>query len=279
MSSLAQLDHAVINVHFAMDQAEPLFSALGFTLTPRGYHSLGSINHLMMFDSDYLELIGLPEGAENKRPEILASPIGIDGLVFKTPDVDQTFAHLQTLDMDGDPPRAFSRPVDLPSGEVAAKFRTVTVRRDVFPAGRVYFCEHGTPELVWRPEWQTHANGAARMTEIVIVSTDPEAEAARYAQLVQAPEPSGQNGAYHIPLADAELSVLSQTAYTARYGDLASPMNGRQSIFGAVVMSIGDVDAVVNRLKSMPEPVPMAVSGNRVRVRVSAYDSVLEFVG
>ncbi|ETX02309.1 MAG: hypothetical protein ETSY1_04005 [Candidatus Entotheonella factor] len=39
MSTLAQLDHAVINVHFDMDRAEPLFQALGFTLTPRGYHS------------------------------------------------------------------------------------------------------------------------------------------------------------------------------------------------------------------------------------------------
>ncbi len=277
MSSLAQLDHAVINVHFAMDQAEPLFSALGFTLTPRGYHSLGSINHLMMFGSDYLELIGLPEGAEHKRPEILASPVGIDGLVFKTPDVDQTFAHLQALDMAGDPPRAFTRPVDLPSGEATAKFRTVTVRRDVFPAGRVYFCEHGTPELVWRPEWQTHANGASRMTEIVIVSTDPEAEAKRYASLVQAPEPEGQNGTYRIPLADAELSVLSQAHYTARYGELASSMNGRQSIFGAIVMAGGDVSALVDRLKSMPTPVPVEVSGDRVQVRVAEFDSVLEF--
>ena len=88
MPSLAQLDHAVINVHFAMDLAEPLYTALGFTLTPRGYHSLGSINHLMVFDSDYLELSGLPGSGGNERPEILSSPIGIDGLVFKTSDAD-----------------------------------------------------------------------------------------------------------------------------------------------------------------------------------------------
>ncbi len=278
MSDLAQLDHAVINVHFAMDQAEPLFQALGFTLTPRGYHSLGSINHLMMFGRDYLELIGLPEGASHQRPEILASPIGIDGLVFKTPDVDQTFAHLRVLDMADDPPRAFTRPVDLPSGEATAKFRTVTVRRDVFPAGRVYFCEHGTPELVWRPEWQTHANGAARMTEIVIVSTEPEAEAARYARLVQSPEPEGENGAYRIALADAALSVLSTAQYAARYGALALPMNDRQSIFGAVVMASPALAALTQRLQAMPEPLPMAVHGDRVCVRVREFESVLEFI-
>ena len=279
MPLLAQLDHAVINIHFAMDRAEPIFAALGFTLTPRGYHSLGSINHLMVFASDYLELIGLPEGVQNKRPELLASPIGINGLVFKSPDVDRTFAQLQALEMAGDPPRAFSRPVDLPSGQALARFRTVTVRRDVFAAGRVYFCEHGTPELVWRPEWQKHANGAAHMTEIVIVSTDPAAAAARYARLVETREPNRQDGIYHIPLAAAQLSVLSPAQYAARYRQLAAPMNGRQSIFGAVVLASPNLSALTEQLEAMPEPLPMAVDGNRLRVRVSPFDSVLEFVG
>ncbi|MFP6747559.1 MAG: VOC family protein, partial [Alphaproteobacteria bacterium] len=102
MVALAQLDHTVINVRFDMDRAEGLFRDLGFTLTPRGYHSLGSINHLMMFATDYMELIGLPPGAENPRRDIAEVPLGINGLVFKTTDADATFAHLQSLDMAGD---------------------------------------------------------------------------------------------------------------------------------------------------------------------------------
>ena len=54
------LDHVVINAVFEMDRAAKLMSQLGFTVTPRGYHSLGSINHLIMFEGHYLELIGLP---------------------------------------------------------------------------------------------------------------------------------------------------------------------------------------------------------------------------
>ncbi len=42
------LDHVVVNVLRRMDEAADLFAALGFRLTPRGHHSLGSINHLMM---------------------------------------------------------------------------------------------------------------------------------------------------------------------------------------------------------------------------------------
>ena len=278
MPTTTSLDHTVINVHFDMDQAEPVFTALGFHLTPRGYHSLGSINHLMMFGSDYLELIGLPHGGEHSRPEILESPVGIDGLVFKTADVDQTFAHLQALDMAGEPPRAFSRPVHLDGVESLATFRTVTVRADVFPAGRVYFCEHGTPELVWRPEWQTHANGAATLTEMVIVSTQPDVEAARYASLVQAEASRRSDGPYHIPLSGAQLSVLSPDQYAARYRELASPMNGRASIFGAVAMASANLAALTDRLQSMPEPPPAHIAPDRVALRLPAFDAVLEFV-
>jgi hypothetical protein len=278
MAALAALDHTVINVHHEMDQAQPLFSALGFTLTPRGYHSLGSINHLMMFGSDYLELIGMPVGADNTRPEILASPIGIDGLVFKTTDVDRTFTYLQAIDMAGDPPRAFTRPVALPGGEATAKFRTVTVRAGVLPAGRVYFCEHGTPELVWRPEWQTHANGVTRMTEVVIVAREPEAETARYARLLDVAEPDKRDDAYRIPLSGAVLSVLSPAQYAARYEDLAASMHNRQSMFGAVVMASDNLHTLASRLKAMSEPVPTAISDDRVTVRVPAFDCLLEFV-
>ncbi len=277
MTDLPLLDHTVINVHYEMDRAEPLFNTLGFTLTDRGYHSLGSINHLMMFGSDYLELIGMPEGAPNTRPEILESPIGIDGLVFKTANVDQTFAHLQDVGMAGEPPRAFTRPVLLPEGESTAKFRTVTVRSDVFPAGRVYFCEHGTPELVWRPEWQAHPNGASRMTEIVIVSTTPEAEAQQYARLLATESSQSQDGAYHIAITDATLSVLSPSQYAARYGDLASPMHDRQSIFGAVVITSDSLTDLTTRLQALPDPLPTTQSQDRVSIRVPAFDCVLDF--
>ena len=70
------LDHVVINTLFDMDRSATLMSQLGFTLTPRGYHSLGSINHLMMFEHDYLELIGLPLGTDKLRKDVLESPRG-----------------------------------------------------------------------------------------------------------------------------------------------------------------------------------------------------------
>ena len=50
----ATLDHVVINARDDMDRAADVYRRLGFTLTERGYHSLGSMNHLAMFGTDYL---------------------------------------------------------------------------------------------------------------------------------------------------------------------------------------------------------------------------------
>ena len=52
------LDHIVIDVRDRIDDAARHFSELGFLLTPRGHHTLGSSNHLAMFATDYLELLG-----------------------------------------------------------------------------------------------------------------------------------------------------------------------------------------------------------------------------
>ena len=73
MPTPPKLDHTVINVGYQMDEAQQRFQALGFYLTERGFHSFGSINHTMMFGTDYLELIGLPATTKGKisgRPDV-----------------------------------------------------------------------------------------------------------------------------------------------------------------------------------------------------------------
>jgi len=58
--SATEVDHVVINALFDLDAARALFTTLGFAVSPRGYHSLGSMNHLVMSSGAYLELVGVP---------------------------------------------------------------------------------------------------------------------------------------------------------------------------------------------------------------------------
>jgi hypothetical protein len=279
MAEKAILDHAVINVCYRMDQAQRAFGDLGFHLTERGYHTLGSINHLMMFGTDYLELIGLPaegQGGQPGRPDIANAPLGINGLVFKTADVDETYAHLQELGMAGDPPKSFSRPVQLADGAQDARFRTVHLRHDVFPGGRVYYCEHGTPELVWRREWQSHANGARAIPEFVVASQHQESEAENFARLLNS-DVSGNGDSRNVVLAEGQISVMTPASYGERYGALATSLGDRTSIFGALVFRTEGLDGIRSLLAAMAEPLPMLDEPDRVVLRQPDFDCLLEF--
>lgn len=278
MSTPPKLDHTVINVGYQMDEAEPRFQALGFYLTERGFHSLGSINHAMMFGTDYLELIGLPASAKgiiSGRPDVQNAPIGINGLVFKSDDVDETYSHLQSIGMAAEPPKSFGRPVELDGRTSQAKFRTVTVASDAFLGGRVYFCEHITPELVWQPDWHTHVNGATSIPEFTIVSKHPEQEAENIAKLLQS-HVDGEGGSLSVPLNDCKITLLSQGTYQTRYGALASPMGQRTSIFGAMTIRTKDLNAV--RAVAKQAGLPTLDNPNSVTVCLPEFDSVLEFV-
>jgi len=48
------LDHLVINARDQLDDAAAAYARLGFHLTPRGHHTLGSMNHLAVFADNYL---------------------------------------------------------------------------------------------------------------------------------------------------------------------------------------------------------------------------------
>src|SRR6478736_2579999 len=116
------LDHVVINARDEMDHAADLYRRLGFSLTERGYHSLGSMNHLAMFGTDYLELIAVPKGATTGRLDLLTFPLGLNGLVFGSEDSAATYS---------EPTRAggpfggrveFTRPVKVDGKERDARF-------------------------------------------------------------------------------------------------------------------------------------------------------------
>ena len=167
------IDHVVVNARDNLDAAAAAYERLGFTLTPRGHHTLGSANNLAIFGNDYLELIGVMDPA-SPRTDVMGSPIGLNGLVFGAEDSAATYASLVHSGVAATAPREFSRPVELPTGPEDAVFRTVHLTPQAIWPGRIYFCHHFTRQLVWRDEWRHHANGAIAVARMVIASDDPQ---------------------------------------------------------------------------------------------------------
>lgn len=272
------LDHIVINVRHVVDRAEDVFRGLGFCLTPRGHHTLGSINHLMMFGHDYFEILGVPADDPDIRPDLYSSPLGLNSIVFKTDDADKAFARLQALGMEGDPPRAFSRPVELDDGTTSdARFRTVTARSDAFPAGRLYFCEHNTPELIWRSEWLTHPGGITGFTSYYIVTPGPADDANRLGELLDlSPENSGDGTSTLNFDSGFRLVFLVTGAYTARFGASARIKPESDVYFGALGFRCASMDAIHERAASL-DGVGVTHGDSEILVTLNDLDSLLVF--
>lgn len=183
-SPIRGIDHAIVCVH-DLDQAKDTFERMGFMLTPRGYHSLGSENHLAMFGSDYLELFALPRPhpAFAYFSEFLVSGDGLAAVALKTTEAEAAHRSLRAAGIAAEPPLDLARPVQLPEGEREARFRLVRLPLSASPGGWMFLCQHDTPELVWMPHLQTHANGATGLAAVAILCRDVDETAAVHARL------------------------------------------------------------------------------------------------
>jgi Glyoxalase-like domain len=235
------LDHVVVNVRDRIDAGLETYRRLGFTLTPRGYHTLGSMNHLAILGTEYLELIAAAPG-ETRRAEILAAPIGLNGLVFGTEDSAAVYAALREAGVPVEPPLEFSRPVELPGGAKDATFRTVRLSPGTVACGRLYFCHHFTRDLVWRDEWRHHANGGIGVTRAVIAARDPSVLGALLVRMFGEDAMRRSGSAYSLAVGLSQFDVIPMDELANQFGDAAAVPDGRDEFMAALTIRTRSLD-------------------------------------
>ncbi len=255
------LDHLVINTHFAIEKTAERFQKLGFTLTPRGYHSLGSLNHLIMFADRYLEIVGLPTGTDPIRQELLDSPVGIDGLVFATGDARRTARRLDEAGFTLQPVQEFSREVISGDRHGLARFTTVRLAAGEFSAGRVYFCQHHTPEWVWRPEWLSHPNQVTGITALTIIAGDVMSAEQHYARL-------GNTARFR-------LNIVDEDVFARLFAGLPLPSPGRDR-FAAIHFQGGDLTRIARDAEALA--LPLRWRDGRLQIALPDVTTLLEFI-
>jgi hypothetical protein len=196
MRSIIGLDHVVVMTK-DLDEGARRWQSLGFTVSPRGMHTavMGTANHTIMLEHDYLELIGVVAETERNAPArafLARRGEGIERAAFTGTDADDGVAELKARGFAALGPYDFGRPVDLPDGStVEARFRTFVWPIEERPGGlRVFACQHLTRENVWLPTLTRHANTATRIDRVEMLSPDPRAAAAHMGRLIdRTPEP------------------------------------------------------------------------------------------
>ena len=246
------LDHVVINCRDRLDEGLDVYRRLGFQMTPRGHHSLGSMNHLAIFGTDYLELIAVPDG-DSPRQDVMRYPFGLNGLVFGTEDSAATYAQAKQAGVLVEPPMEFSRPVTLVEGEPPARdavFRTIHLSPGTVTAGRFYFCHHFTRDLVWRDAWRTHPNGAIGIASATIAATDPGALAAIFARLFGPDAIRPIEGGHRLAVGLTSFDFVTPAEVESRFGDAAPDAQGRDQYMAALTIRTRSLSAAEKSLQS-----------------------------
>jgi len=218
------LDHIVVAVSELSASAER-WRALGFSVSPRGLHSdyLGTANHTIMFEDDYVELLGVLAPTDFNRPtrDFLAAGAGLERLAMRTDDAQAALDTLKRGGISATGPFEFRRPVELGSGGVGeAGFRIFQWPLEPAPAGvRLFACQHLTRETVWLPDLVSHANGARALSRIEIVAEDPPAAAALCAQMLGLTFARGEDGGFCVAMRPrgADLVFMDAPSFDRRW--------------------------------------------------------------
>ena len=226
--AVPRICHVTVDVGDRLEEAARRYRALGL-LTPRPRsHSLGSANHFAMFAPEYIELLSPGSGA---RPDLAGYPVRTQWLVFAMEGAEALHEDLLARGLPVQSVQRFSRAVDLPDGETGeARINVVRIDpRTVFD-GRTYFCEHLSPELIWRPEWQAHPNGARGLQRIALSARDPNAVANVFDRMFGAgavARTTGQEGPHVLRAGKVAVEVWPQDELSRTLGPAMPDPAGR----------------------------------------------------
>jgi len=183
--------------HFVphMDAASSALETLGFTLTPFSAHShrsepggplvpAGAGNRCVILERGYLEIV-TPTGDTPHASQLRAAIRRYTGphlIAFGTAAPEADYARIRKSGFDPLPMVALQRQIGTETGEGTVRFTVVRVPPGTMPEGRIQFCRHDTPELVWQQRWIAHPNGAVALTGVILCVADPQEAARRYAR-------------------------------------------------------------------------------------------------
>jgi hypothetical protein len=175
------IDHLIVGVR-DLEAARARYARLGFNSTPRGRHrGWGTANYCIMFERDYLELLGIVDPARftNNLDRFLEQREGLLGVVVGSRDAEATRAAWAEAGVEPGEVRDLGRVLEGEEGEVELRFKNVMPGDTATGGLNLFACQHLTPEPMRRPAWLIHPNGAKtiRSCTVATIDTGPLVEA------------------------------------------------------------------------------------------------------
>jgi hypothetical protein len=247
------LDHVG---HFVPDHdaASHAFARCGFAPTPVSVQVnpdgmlTGTGNVCAMFACGYIEVLF------KTADTLLAAELdlsmaryrGVHLAAFAVADAARAHARLVAAGFALRPLVNMQRPVDTETGPATAAFTLARVERGAMAEGRIQILTHHTEETVWQKRWLAHPNGARALANVVIVVSDVEEAAARFAPFTgrdATPTRLGQM----IALDRGRVDLVTRAAFESALPEIAIPGLPFIGAYGIMAASLDAAETFVSR--------------------------------
>lgn len=256
------IDHIVLPVA-DLDGAAATLGRLGFTVTPRADHPWGTANRLVQFDGVFLEYLAIADPAafppassgaafdfaRFNRDWLDRFGEGASMLVLTSTDAGADRAAFLKAGLHVHDPFSFERTATLPGGDTATVAFSLTFVSDpALPDIGFFTCRHHNPEHFWKPQFQTHANGAADLAGLVVVAENPADHQILFSGFIGERDIRSTGLGIDIAAGRHTVSVMTPVAYRQRYGDTYHRLESDRSTIAAIRLRVADLAAVADRL-------------------------------
>jgi catechol 2,3-dioxygenase-like lactoylglutathione lyase family enzyme len=283
------IDHLVLCVS-DLDRAIALYRNLGFATTPRAQHPWGTDNSLIQLQSCFLELLTVsrPELIEPASErffsfgafsrQFLERREGMSMLVFESSDASADREEFAARGFHPWDLFHFERQAKLPDGlSVRVAFSLAFATDPRMPEVAFFCCQQHAPQYFWKPEYQSHANGAETIEKVVMVAAEPVKFADFFSRIQEPESVVTDSGSLTVSTPRGRLFVLTPEAARGCFEGVEDSFSTASPSFFGFSIRVPALDRVASILDA--NSVGFTSTGEAIRVcPEEAFGVAIEFV-
>lgn len=284
------LDHVLMTVH-DYEQSFQNYQKLGFAPTPISYHPWGTATSFMMFEDNFIELIGVNDASKFGTNAVNGFCFGRQmGEFLKQPEDGISLIALHSKNTRGDYPKLmqkhsshqgivdFRREITLDDGTPDEVVVTIGLLiDDVYPQASGFICQQHRPDLIWVDDWRHHPNGATRIKAVTYGADDLAILQSRWS-LDYGDKVVSKGGVVAVETGSGVLQAMSFSQVGEYYASIDQPVSHDTNPHPvALTIATRDLQALGSILET--NQLPHQICGDRILVspRVTG-NIIMEFV-